>query len=98
MDLDPDPDPAPDPLVRGTYLRIRRIRIRNKMSRIPNTAIEHPKVGTYFSFVHFFRHFHARSAPDLALPGSLIYYVLHVAKARYVSFTSSGYKSLRYLG
>ncbi len=36
-ELDPDPDPDPDPLVRGTDPSI-QIRIRNKMSRIPNTA------------------------------------------------------------
>ena len=31
------PDPHPDPLVRGTDPRV-QIRIRSKMSRIPNTA------------------------------------------------------------
>ena len=34
-ELDPDPEPDPDPLVRGTDPEIR---IRTKMSRIPNTA------------------------------------------------------------
>ncbi len=33
---DPELDSDPDPLVRGTDPRIR---IRNKMSRIPNTAL-----------------------------------------------------------
>jgi hypothetical protein len=36
---DPDLDPEPDPLVRGTDPGI-RIRIRTKMSRIPNTEKE----------------------------------------------------------
>ncbi len=36
------PDPHPDPLVNGTAPRI-RIRIRTKMSRIPNTAPSAPE-------------------------------------------------------
>ncbi len=36
MKLDPELDPDPDPLVRSTDPGI-RIRIRSKMSRIPNT-------------------------------------------------------------
>ncbi len=36
-ELDPDPKPDPDPKVRGTDPGI-RIRIRTKMSRMPNTA------------------------------------------------------------
>jgi len=41
MELDPDPeaDPDPDPLVRGTDPGI-QIRIRSKMSRIPNTCFK----------------------------------------------------------
>jgi hypothetical protein len=38
LELDPDPDPDPDPLVRGTDPGIR---IRTKMSRIPNTGEEY---------------------------------------------------------
>jgi hypothetical protein len=37
VDPDLEPDPEPDPLVRGTDPGI-RIRIRTKMSRIPNTG------------------------------------------------------------
>ncbi len=36
LDLESDPEPDPDPLVEGTDMGIR---IRTKMSRIPNTAL-----------------------------------------------------------
>ncbi len=40
--MDPNPEPDPDQLVRGIDPRIRIwIRIRTKMSRIPNTCTQH---------------------------------------------------------
>jgi hypothetical protein len=43
-ELEFDPDSDPDPLISGTDPRI-RIRIRTKMSRIPNTAVFFQKLS-----------------------------------------------------
>jgi hypothetical protein len=51
MDPDPEPDPEldPDALVRGTDPGIR---IRTKMSRIPNTGVLFPQKNlTFFFFI-----------------------------------------------
>jgi len=64
LDLDPAPDP--DPLVRGTDPGI-RIRIRNNMSRIPNTAFKYCTLKKEVGYCEVFAGFLRKTAAGIKL-------------------------------
>ncbi len=74
--MDPDPEPDPDPLVRGTDPGV-RIRIRTKMSRIPNTATHIP--------------FDEPISVRVELLSSVFYNIANKAKVGILTASSNGY-------